>query len=187
MAAGDLTTLLALEQYLALPGGGSDETLLAQLITAASGFIATYCGRSFQVQSYSETRDGKGTRVMPLLNTPVTAVASVTVDAVTIPPGVAVGTPAGFYFDARRVMLNGFRFCRGFGNVVIAYTAGFAATPPELQLACHELAALRFKERKHFDQRSEAGVAGQSTTFFVGDLKPSTKAVLDRYKRVALQ
>lgn len=187
MAAGDLTTLASLEQFLTLASGNGDEALLSALISAASAVMVTYCGRQFLEQSFTETRDGKGTRVMPLLNTPIVSVASLTIGTDTIPAGVAVGTPAGYYFDANRLMLNGYRFWRGLGNVQIQYTAGYASVPLDVQQACNELVALRYKERKHFDQRSEGGVAGQTTTFFVGDLRPSTKLVLDRYKRVALQ
>lgn len=183
MAAGDLTTLASVEALLSLPSGNSDEAVLSQLISAASAFTVTYCGTPFLSQSYTETRSGKRTREMPLKNTPITAVSSLTIDGESIPAGAAVVTP-GYYFTDTMLMLEGYVFTRGRGNVVVAYTAGYATVPLDLQQAVNELVMLRFKERKHFDQRSEGGVAGQTTTFFVGDLKPSTKTVLDKYKRV---
>lgn len=183
MAAGDLTTLASVEALLSLPSGNSDEAVLSQLISAASAFAVTYCGTPFLSQGYTETRDGKGTRVMPLRNAPITAVSSLTIGTESVPPGAPEQTP-GYFFDEFRLMLYGYRFWRGLQNVTVAYTAGYAAIPLDLEQAVNELVMLRFKERKHFDQRSEGGVAGQTTTFFVGDLKPSTKTVLDKYKRV---
>ncbi len=184
MAAGDLTTLASLEQYLSLASGNSDEPVLAALTTAASAFVATYCGRSFLSASFTENRNGTGGRALGLKNTPVTAVASLTIDGDSIPASSGFGTP-GYWVadDGGMVLLRGYRFRRGLGNVAIAYTAGYATVPADLQQAVNELVALRFKERKHFDQSSE-NVAGQTTAFIVKDMKESTRAILDRYQRV---
>jgi len=45
----------------------------------------------------------------------------------------------GFLFDTRRVLLRGFRFCRGVQNVAISYTAGYASVPLDLKQAGLEI------------------------------------------------
>jgi hypothetical protein len=81
------------------------------------------------------------------------------------------------------LMLRGWRFSHGLGNVVVSYTAGYATLPLDLAQACNELVSLRYKERPHFDMASE-NIGGQTTSFITKDFKPSTLMVLDRYKRV---
>lgn len=181
MAAGDLTTLVSVEQFLSLPSGNSEEALLSALITAVSVGFAGYIGRQVLSQAFTERRDGKGTIAMPFKNPPATAVASVTIGVDLIPAGDAARTP-GYYFSDTMLMLNGYRFCRGLGNVMLVYTGGFASVPSDLQEACNEQVALRYKERAHFDKSSEA-IAGQTTAFVMKDMKPSTQAVLERYRR----
>lgn len=182
MAAGDLTTLASFEQFKTLPSGNADEALISALITAVSAGIATICGRVFQVQPYTDQRNGTGGKILPLTQVPVTAVASVMVDGIAIPSGDPL-TTAGFFFDAKRVYLNGYRFSKGLQNVSVAYTAGFAAIPADLAQACNELVALRYAERPHFDLISKA-MAGETTAFVTKDMKSSTALVLDRFKRV---
>lgn len=187
MAAGDLTTLAAVETYLGLPAGNSDEARLSALITACSTAFASYCGRQFAPASYNENRNGFGSTSLWLKQSPITAVSSVTVDGVAVPPGGGwnggVQVP-GFSFDENFIYLFGYRFCKGQQNIQVAYTAGYAAIPADLAQACVEQVSLRYKEAKHLDRSAEIGPAqGQSTTFVVKDFLPNTKRVLDFYRR----
>lgn len=184
MAANDLTTLANLEAWLGLAAGNVDEPLLSRLITAVSAYIETWCDRQFAAQAYTETRDGTGSLRMAFAQTPVTAVASVTVGDQTIPPGDAVSTP-GFYFTPTMLYLNGYAFARGLGNVQLAYTAGFAATPPEIEQACIELAAFRYRELERVGVASK-GLAGETTSFVIKDLPPSVATILAPWRRVVL-
>ncbi len=178
----DLTTLANLEAWLGLAPGNADEAMLGRLITAASAYIQTWCDRQFAQQTYSEVRDGTGAIRMAFAQTPVTAVASVTIGGQAIPPGDAVATP-GFYFTPTLLMLNGYEFCRGFGNVSLVYTAGFAATPPEIEQACIELAAFRYRELERVGIASK-GLAGETTSFVIKDLPPAVATILAAWRRV---
>jgi hypothetical protein len=178
----DLTTLTNLESWLGLASGNEDEPLLARLITAVSAYIETWCDRQFASQSYSEVRDGTGALRMAFAQSPVTAVASVAIDGNAIPPGDAVMTP-GFYFTPTMLMLNGYEFCRGLGNVALSYTAGFAATPPDVEQACIELAAMRYREMGRIGVASKS-VAGESTSFVIKDMPPSVATILAPWRRV---
>lgn len=182
MAAGDLTTLASLEPILGLTPGNTDEALLAQLITAASGFIASWCGCGFVSQSYSETRDGSGGRRMPFGYTPVSAVTGLAIDGIAVAPGDANATP-GYYFTPTMLYLNGFVFARGLGNVALSYTAGYATVPAEVAEACNELVAFRYRELERIGMSSK-GLAGETTAFVVRDMPPSVATLLETYRRV---
>jgi hypothetical protein len=182
MAAGDLTSIANVEQWLNLQSGCTDEALLVRLITAASGFIRTWCDRDFVSQSYTDTLDGKGAARMPLPNTPITAVASLAIDGNVIPPGDPVSTP-GYFFTSTMLCLNGYRFSRGMANVVVSYTAGFATVPPELEQACIELVAFRYRELDRIGVASK-GMAGETTSFTIKDVPPSVRTILEQKKKV---
>ncbi len=182
MPSSDLTTLANLEAWLGLPTGNADEALLARLITATSAYIESWCDRAFAAQSYTETRDGTGAQRMAFAQTPVTAVANVTVNGQSIPAGDAVSVP-GFYFTPTMLYLNAVAFIRGFANVQLAYTAGFTTTPPEIEQACIELAAFRYREMERTGVASK-GLAGETTSFVVKDMPPAVATILEGWKRV---
>ena len=178
MAAGDLTTLATLEQWLGLASGNADEALLGRLITAASGFIENWCGRKFVSQAYTETRDGPGGSRLIFAHSPVTVVASVVVDDIAIP----AGTP-GYHFTDLMIDLSGYRFTAGRQNVALSYTAGYAVIPAELEQACIELCAFRYRELDRIGISSK-GMAGESTSFVIKDVPDSVIAALVPYRKV---
>lgn len=182
MAAGDLTSLGNVEQWLGLASGNQDEALLTRLISAASGFIQNWCSRQFASQDYTEIRDGTGGLRLAFANFPVTSVTSLTIDGHTIPPGDATVTP-GFYFTSTMLILNGHCFNRGFGNIEISYVAGLETIPSEVEQACIELIAFRYRELDRIGLSSK-GLAGETTSFVIKDMPPSVATLLDNYRKV---
>lgn len=184
MAAGDLTTLDNVKGWLGLtdPSQTSDDVLLSRLITAASQFIKGICNRDFLQQDYVEVRDGTGANRMLFRNYPASAVASLVINGQSIPSGSPQAP--GFYFTPTMLILNGFSFQRGFGNVSISYTAGMNTVPADLEQACIELVGVKYRQKDHIDKVSEAGMAGQSTSFSQADMPAPVRAVLNTYKRV---
>lgn len=180
--SADLTTLENVKEWLGILETEADDTLLARLITAASQFIQTWIGRLIASQGYTEVRDGHGGRRLIFANYPVTAVASVKVDGVAIPAANGA-LAAGYRFTATFLSLTGYAFTRALGNVELAYTAGYAATPPELEQACIDLVALRYKERERIGQVS-ASLAGQTVTFSQKDVPDGVRTVLNAWKKV---
>lgn len=186
MAAQDLTSLDNVKAWLGLtdPSQTTDDALLSRLITAVSQFAQTWCNRQFTSQDYVETRDGTGNRRLFLANYPVTAVASLTINGRAIPSGDAFRAP-GFFFTGGTLTLNGYRFDRGLGNIGVAYTAGFATIPADLEQACIEQIAYRYRELSRIGMSSKV-MAGETTAFVVKDMLPSVLAALQNYKRVVL-
>lgn len=77
VASTNLTTLeRVLDQIPSLADGDSD-TLLNNLIKAASGVIETYCRRQFKGDTYDELLDGTGTPYLYVNNPPIRRVVSI--------------------------------------------------------------------------------------------------------------
>lgn len=183
MATGDLTTLANVKAYLSPPlTTTTDDALLTRLVTAASQFIQAWLGRTIAETAYSETRNGLGGTRLFLRHRPIVSVASVTVDGVAIAPVAGPGQP-GYLFDDNSVYLAGTAFTRGQQNVTVAYTAGYATTPPELEQACIALVALRYKERDRIGQVSK-NLAGEVVSFAQKDMPADVQTLLDQYRSV---
>lgn len=184
MAVGDLVSLDQVKAWLGLtdPTQTEDDALLSWLITAASAFIGNWCGRDFVSRGYIETRDGTGGSRMPFFNTPVGSVDGLLIDNRPIPPGDPVLMP-GYHFTPTMLMLNGFTFSRGYGNVVIRYTAGLSGIPSDLEQACIELVGQRYRDRDRIGLSSK-GMAGETTAFIQKDMPDSVRTALKPYRRI---
>jgi hypothetical protein len=182
MAAGDLTTLDNVKGWLSPPlTSTGDDDVLTRLITAASQFIETWLNRQIASQSYAETRDGDGGRKLVFANAPVTAVGAVTIDSIAVPPAPDAAS-RGYVFSPTVLYLQGWRLTPGYQNVAVSYTAGYAATPPEIEQACIELVVLRYKERDRIGQVSK-NLAGEVVAFTQKDMPPDVQTLINQYRR----
>jgi hypothetical protein len=184
MTTGDLTTLANVKAYLSPPlATTADDVLLSRLVTAASQFIQSWLNRTIASAAYTDTRNGTGGTRLFLRNRPVTAVASVTVDGVAIAPSSPAPTGDGYLYDDSSLYLVGHCFSKGAQNVVVQYTAGYAATPPEIEQACIALVVLRYKERDRIGQASK-NLGGEVVSFQQKDMPADVATVLDQYRNV---
>lgn len=182
----DLTTRAKVKDHLGYAAADAD-ALLDRLVSAASAAIQRYTNRDIVQQAYTEVRDGLGGPRMLLRQYPAQKPTSVTVDDIAIlerPSALA----AGWKFDGNRVVaLNGFLFTRGFSNVVITYTAGFATVPADIELAANELVALVFRQRGRIGDASKTVAAGsghETVAYMMRAMTPTTKAILDQFREV---
>ena len=179
-----LTTLANVKQWLNLSTDTMD-ALLARLLLAVSAFIQGPEGIGYQVasQDYDLTLDGRGGDVLALgAKPPLTAVSSLVIDGTAI-PAAASRTAAGYRFSPSAVWVRGYIFTRGRGNVELACTRGWDATPADLEQAALELIGVRFKERDRIGQDS-ASMQGQNISFSTRDVPADVQRVLDSYKKV---
>ncbi len=161
------------------------DALLARLVSAVSAVIQGPEGIGYPVasQDYALRLDGQGGDILVLgSKPPLVAVASVIVDGIEIPPAVTA-RDQGYSFSPSAIWLRGYRFTRGRGNVEVACTRGWAATPAELEQACIELVALRYKERDHIGEEATS-MQGQNVTFSTRDVPNDVKMVLQGFKKV---
>jgi len=177
----DLTTLAAVKSWLGLTAS-TDDALLSRLITATSAYIEQWTNRHFLSQSFNEVRDGTGSAVLVFADYPVTAVTAVVVNGQAIPLSPGYGQ-FGYSFTDTVLRLTGRWFDRGLGNVQLTYTAGYASVPPEIEQACIELVALRYKERDRIGHQSKS-LAGETVTFMVRDFPDSVRTILTNWRKV---
>ncbi|RBB38905.1 hypothetical protein DPV79_16125 [Burkholderia reimsis] len=186
MAAIDLTTLAAVKAWCKV-ATSNDDALLSSLITSASQYIETYCDREFVSQSFTEVRNGKGTRAMSVAHYPITAVESVMIGSLIIPPAPVVGSPnwpgAGYVFNDTSIKLHGYMFWAGIANVQLEYTAGYTTIPADLAQCCNELVGLRYRQRDHIGLSGAVGVDGQHIVYDDAALSPAQAVLLAQYKK----
>jgi hypothetical protein len=204
MAYTDLTTLAAVRQWLT-PGSGSlpagDDTLLSSLITAASGWIQFWLNRDILSTDYQEIRDTYGP-VSPkfvFANFPVSAVLSVVLNGVIIPPIPAVtpsltgapvatfpGGPGGYMFTPTALLIRGYIIPWMRMSLQLTYTAGYQTVPPEVAQACVEMVAERYRvQRNRSGVVSEVSQPSTTVTFSQKDMTANVATILSKYKAVA--
>lgn len=187
MTTGDLTTLASVKAWFSPPlTTTADDALLARLITAASAFLTAWLNRQLLTAPYTATFNGNGKTALLLPQYPITAVQSLTIDGQTIPPlrAGASAAAAGYTVDATTLYLSGTAFNRGVQNVTVAWTAGYASVPPDIEQACIDLVALRYRERDRIGLASK-GMAGETTSYSQRDLPANAATLLQVYRRVA--
>lgn len=166
------------------------------LIPKVSAAIEAYCARTFGQASYTETRNGNSADRIIVKNRPLTAVASVNVNGLSIP--AAPDTVSfGFVFDDSSIYiragrklspppagtLGGFPVCfeRGIQNVVLAYTGGYAAAPADVNQAACEWISFKTAKRGRPDKKNEV-LAQQTVGFDLSGMPDMVKTLLQPYR-----
>lgn len=182
MPLADLTTLDDFKAY-AQVNATTDDALLRTMIIAYSAAARSFINRDITSASYSITRDGRGTSMMLLPQFPITAISSLSVDGRPILAQTAFGLP-GYRFTDTALILDGFRFTRGFGNVGVSFTAGYASVPADIAQAVNEWIALRYKERDRIGYSSKS-LAGETVSFITKSMPDSVKSILSQHASIA--
>lgn len=187
MAFGDLTTLADVKAWLQLGQAAfpaTDDGLLTRLITAASQYIQTWLNRPIAPANYLETRDGTGGYSLQFACFPVSAVTMLTIDDQPVPAALS-STGTGYSFSATQLSVRGHRFNRGAQNIMVAYTAGYSTSPPEIAQACIELVALRYRERTRIGEVSRSLGGAETVAYAQKDMSDAIKTLLQRYRLVS--
>jgi hypothetical protein len=108
-------------------------------------------------------------------------VQSVTVGTYTV-PAAPNAQEAGYRFDERRLVLQGYTFIKGMLNCSVAYTADFSNNA-DIEQACIEVVANRYREKDRIGLVSK-GLAGETITFSQKDIPASARDVLRVYRKV---
>jgi len=182
-----LITLEDYKLYKKLTKTDSDEELGA-IIASVSNLIKTYCGHSF-IDYYTTAKveifNIKQSQHAILLNEwPVKTVTQVEArpdyqTAYTVVPGT------DYFVDTSIDTLfrhDGY-WEEGFGAVKVTYTAGYAATPDDVKIACLDLVHHYFKEE--YKERKTLGAATLDngySKFGNSRWPPHVARVLDLYR-----
>ena len=159
--------------------------MLARLIGAASAFFVHSTGIEVLERAYVERYDGKGSARLYLRHTPVLSVTSVTIDEQPIPASVAVAD-RGWVLSGNVILLFGYWFRRGLGNVLVDYTAGYATPPADVAEAVMELVGLRYRGKDRLGKMSESMGSIGSTAYSQKDVSPFVQSVILRHMRANL-
>lgn len=184
-----LTALANVKEYLKIPVAETgDDNILNRLISAADEFVKVYCKRGLEAQAYTEYHSTKsGQDVLMLEQYPVNSITSIHDDPDRNYGSGSLIDTTYYVFEAEPgiVRLDGVTFYAGFQNVKVIYNAGYATIPADLEQATIELVAQKFnsydKIRQGIVSRT---IEGETVRFFLGELFPETKAVLDRYRKI---
>jgi hypothetical protein len=200
----DLTTLANVKEWLSTgerPLTPRDDAMLARLITGASALIEKYCSRPIGLANWQEVRDGLGgerDHRMVLAVNPITAITLLMVDGLTIPaaPPLSqsqgfIGSTAGYVFNETTLGLRGFRFTRGLQNVTVQYTAGYSPIPDDIEQACIELVARKYRERTRIAERTRSlggatSASYETVTFTRRDWVSDIQVLVDKYRLTPL-
>jgi hypothetical protein len=169
-----LCTLDDLKSYLGIDNANQD-VLLTNLINGASAFIENYTNRDFSIQVYTEQLHGTGKKFLPVQNSPIVDVISVTDDN-----GVSYNVD---FIDTMLIMPNYGVFTKGVFNWAISYHGGLSVVPDDVAQACKELAAYKFKDRDRIGLKSK-GLAGEVISYEKKDIRGEIQNVLANYVRV---
>lgn len=176
----DLCTLAEARRYVNVSGTDDDE-LLQQIITSTSEMFNRHCNRNLLEKEYTETFDGNGKTLMILENYPINSVLSLSINGANVAP-YTFGASQGYIAKNHLLTVYGTAFVRGFQNVSINYMAGFQTPPYDLQQACLEVVALRYKERDRVGHISKQ-LGDETVSYLIKALTDNAQQTLKSYKR----
>jgi hypothetical protein len=194
MAAGDFTTSDAVIAYLQTSANANsfDVAEIDKLITGATQWIINYCNDNFLAANYTEYRDGVGLYIRQptyvFAARPVSAVSAVSVAGQAIQPLTLPMTAAfsvGYAALADKLVFYGVSVPLLPLCVSFSYTAGYATIPSDIEQACIELVAQKYRARTRIGVSSESAAGIGSRTYSVAMLPPDTQRDLDLRRRVA--
>ncbi|MFB3828952.1 MAG: phage head-tail connector protein [Bryobacteraceae bacterium] len=189
-----MTPLCTLDQVKAALGLAADEasedSRLTFLIGMASGQIADYCGRDFELAEIAnELHDGDGSALLPLEHTPIVAVTALEIDGQAVeaaevkvyPEYIRFGDSAGYNARLRSYSRV---FPEGTQNVKVSYRAGYEEIPVGIANACVVQVIYLMNTLAKQGLLSETNQVAQSTTAYAQEvLAPEAKVACNRYRK----
>lgn len=188
-----MANLITLQQFKDAEGIQSpkDDYKITRIIDSVSELVKTYCANTF-VDYYSTNKVEVfsidwGTYIVQLTESPVNTIVSV--ETRDQPDAAYIALPNDkWYFESTTdsiVSINGISYSnwpRGVGSVKITYTAGYASTPLDLQIAVIDLINYYFKD-EHKSRRTLQGATMENAPSGEGRGFPDhIKRVLDMHK-----
>ena len=179
-----LITLADFWTFMGWPAGDHDDATAQVETIIESVSAAFHDGVGCDLQSAvhtAETMDGSGKTYLYLAHWPVTVFTSLTEDT------VALTENTHFYVDYAYGILDRHSdttWTSSRRGIVVTYTAGYAAVPADIKLACLVEVARAFEtaRKKMWGQESHS-VDGNSYSLSLDELLPSTVATLAKYTR----
>ena len=176
----DYCTPTDVKSYLNISTTNSD-TLLSAMISGYSAAIDNWTNRTFTQTTTTYKANGNGSAILMLKDYPVISVSSVTVDGIAYIQ--SDGKTSGYIADDFAIYLIGARFNKGFQNVSVSYSFGYATIPNDIKQTVIELVAYKFKETDRIGLQSKT-LAGEVISYDLRDVKDHYRSILNNYNRV---
>jgi hypothetical protein len=171
--ARDLATLQAVKDWLPNVPDKAD-ALLQRLISSESAAIERHLCRPVLPEERTDVIIGYGSSTVMPPATPILAIERVLVD----------GAQVAVRHDGLTIWrADGLHWPRG-ARVQVTYTAGYDTVPPDVEGACIELVAFRYRERDRIGHQSMSIAAG-TVSYITSAMPHSVEARLAPYKKVA--
>jgi len=200
MAVGTyaLTTLAKLKAFLSI-GHTTSDTLLEDCIDRTTAIFEEYTRRNLKARDYhydsddgdydadNAILDGTGTDTVNLPQYPAVSLTTLRVNTTAITERDTI-LSVGWVLDKQNgiVTLVGYIFTKGVKNIELAYNAGFATIPEDLEQAAIEQAAWMFKQSAPGGNMlgvQAKNLADGSITYTARHLLPGVKDTLEVYKK----
>lgn len=185
--ANALTTLAFAKTYLKIPTAEvSQDSIVEFWINAASDYLETATDRKFKSQSFTEIQHGRATNILILKHFPVTAITSFYTDSTGKYSGDQELVDLADYSigeDQNCLIYNRY-FPRGYNNLKITYTAGYATIPSDLENACLWMVTYYHKMRESGDIGRTSKGKGDESINILQEAPQDVKNTIMRYKRV---
>ncbi len=163
----------------------NDDTLIDNMIDRTTDLFETYCKRKFFAAAYTEYHSPASSdkRIFPK-NFPVNTITSIhdDPDRTYGSDSLITASEYGVMDDDATVEWIDGNFAGGTNSVKIIYNGGYTTIPEDLTQGCIEEVARRFRRRKDVDV-SQKTMPDGSAQILAGDFLPSTKTVLNLYKK----
>jgi len=134
-----LATLADVKQQLDIPPSDTkQDSRLTLYINASTQAIETYCGRSFEVATRTEYHDGDLSNAILSFQWPIISISQLWVDPTRGFTDTTYQLTAPDYLiqGESRITFTNLITPRVSGSIKLVYSAGYATTPPDLNLAC---------------------------------------------------
>jgi hypothetical protein len=184
-----LCTVSGVKAYYGLTDSTTDiDNLLQSLVDSVSAQFETYCGRTFALSDYVEYYDGSGKNRLSLDQYPITTISGIWDDVNWL--WTASTLISGTYYrtvnNSSLVFSDSATLTKGEQNIKVAYSAGYATIPYDLEQACIEEVLVKYKVRKNVEIRSKTlpdGTVVYGGTDAKEPFRGSTTEVLNKYRK----
>lgn len=183
-----LATLSFAKKWLKIPDLETTlDDMVELFINAASQDIEDYCNRKFKSQSHVEYHHGRHSNMILLDQFPVTSITELRIDADSVftDPDTLIDSTSYALGDYKNtlILIDGSVFQKGYHNIRVTYTAGFATIPSNLQMACLWFVMWyhRMREGQNIGRASKSK-DGESAQW-AQVAPPYIMAVLNNYKK----
>jgi len=186
--ANALVTLALAKSYLKIPAlETSQDSIVEFFINAASDYIESEIDRKIKSQTITEYQHGRASNILVLKQYPVTAISSFATDSAGKFTGSeTIVDPAEYTIgdDGNSLISLGSFFPKGYNNLKIVYTAGYATVPSDIQNACLWLVVYYHKMRENGDIGRTSKGKGDESVNILQEAPMEVKNMFSRYRRL---